>query len=211
MKKASRLLAILMALCLMLSLGAMAASGEASGASGEASGGMGMPPGGGSSGEPDSYDAVLDVTEDQDISGVTMESKNGDENIIHVYEGAVAHISDSRFTNGGTGSSGDASSFYGVGATLFVSDGEMYVSDCTIDSETAGGAGVFAYDNGVAYVSNVDITTVRLGLQCDDVGAHGGGGRALRPRRRDHGHRRRLLCHRGRHRRGVRHGGHHHS
>lgn len=175
MKKASRLLAILMALCLMLSLGAMAASGEASGASGEASGGMGMPPGGGSSGEPDSYDAVLDVTEDQDISGVTMESKNGDENIIHVYEGAVAHISDSRFTNGGTGSSGDASSFYGVGATLFVSDGEMYVSDCTIDSETAGGAGVFAYDNGVAYVSNVDITTT----QASAGGLHVAGGGTL--------------------------------
>ncbi len=172
MKKASKLLAILMALCLMLSLGAMAASGEMSGGS---SGGMGMPPGGGSSGKPDSYDAVLDVTEDQDISGVTMESKNGDENVIHVYEGATAHISDSSFKNGGTGSSGDASSFYGVGATLFVSDGEMYVSDVEIDSETAGGAGVFAYDTGVAYVSNATITTT----EASAGGLHVAGGGTL--------------------------------
>lgn len=174
MKKASKLLAILMALCLMLSLGAMAASGEASGASGEASGGMGMPPGGGGS-KPDSYDSVMDVTEDQDISGVTMSSENGDENIIHVYEGAVAHISDSSFATSGEGTSGDASSFYGVGAALFVSDGELYVSDSSIESTTRGGAGVFAYDKGVAYVTGLDITTT----EASAGGLHVAGGGTL--------------------------------
>ena len=145
MKKASKILALIIALCMVLSLGAFA-SGEASGGS---SGGMGMPGGGGSS-EPDSYDAVLDITEDTELDGVAMESVNGDENIIHVYDGATASVTNSSFANGGSGSSGDASSFYGVGATLFVSDGELYVDDVDIESTTAGGAGVFAYKDGVA-------------------------------------------------------------
>ena len=168
MKKASKLLALVIALCMVLSISAFA-SGEASGS---ASGGMGMP-GGGSA--PTSYDAVLDVTEDTEIVGQTMESVNGDENIIHVYEGATAKISDSGFVNGGAGSSGDASSFYGVGATLFVSDGEMYVDNVDIDSTTAGGAGVFAYSDGVAYVRNADIHTT----QGSAGGLHVAGGGTL--------------------------------
>ena len=166
MKKASKTLALIIALCMVLALSAFA--------SGEASGGMGMP-GGGSSGEPDSYDAVMDITEDTELDGVAMESVNGDENIIHVYEGAVASITNSSFANGGSGSSGDASSFYGVGATLFVSDGEMYVDDVDIDSTTAGGAGVFAYADGVAYVQNADIHTT----QGSAGGLHVAGGGTL--------------------------------
>jgi len=170
MKKASKLLALVIALCMVLSLSAFASgdpSGEASG------GGSGMP--GGGSGEPDSYDAVVDVTTDQTFDGVAMESVNGDENIIHVYEGATANITNSSFTNGGSGSSGDASSFYGVGATLFVSDGEMYVDNVDIDSTTAGGAGVFAYKDGVAYVQNADIHTT----QGSAGGLHVAGGGTL--------------------------------
>lgn len=147
MKKATKLLALLVALCMVLSLSAFA-SGEASGS------GSGTPGGGGSS-EPDSYDAVLDVTEDQTIDGVEMASTTGSENVIHVYNGAVATIQNSSFTNSGTGSGGDAASFYGVGATLLVSDGEMYVENVDIDSTTSGGTGVFAYDTGVAYVSGL--------------------------------------------------------
>ena len=42
-----------------------------------------------------------------------------------------------------------------MGATLLVSDGEMYVENVDIDSTTSGGTGVFAYDDGVAYVSGL--------------------------------------------------------
>jgi len=167
MKKAEKILAVLLALCMALSLCAFAGSGEASG-------GMGMPGGGGSS-EPDSYDAVMDITADQELKGVTMESVNGDENIIHVYEGAVAKISDSKFTNAGEGGGGDASSFYGVGATLFVSSGEMYVDNVEIESTASGGAGVFAYDTGVAYVSGAKIHTT----QGSAGGIHVAGGGTL--------------------------------
>ncbi len=154
-KNWKRLAAVLMALAMTLSLSAVAfASGEASG---EASGAMGMP--GGGSSAPDSYDAVLDITSDETVDGVEMGSTNGGENVIHVYNGATAWITNSSFTNEGEGSGGDAASFYGVGATLFVSDGEMYVSDVDIASTTAGGTGVFAYDTGVAYVSGLTFTS----------------------------------------------------
>lgn len=175
MKKAEKLLAVLVALCMVLSLGALAASGEASGEAGGASGGMGMPPGGGGSSEPDSYDAVIEVTEDAEFNGQTLASENGDENVIHVMNGATAKVANCKVTNAGQGSAGDASSFYGVGASLFVSDGELYVSDTTIDSTTAGGAGVFAYKDGVAYVTGATISTT----QGSAGGLHVAGGGTL--------------------------------
>lgn len=165
MKQTSKILALLIALCMMLSLSAFA--------SGEASGGMMMP--GGNNSKPDSYDAVLEITGDETLDGVSMESVNGDENVVHVMDGAVATISNSSFVNGGEGGGGDASSFYGVGATLFVSDGEMYVENVDIDSQASGGAGVFAYDNGVAYVSNATIHTE----QASAGGLHVAGGGTL--------------------------------
>ena len=169
-----RLASLLLALVMVLSMSAVAiASGEASA---ESNSGMpAPPPGGGGSSEPDSYDAVKEITKDEDVTGVDMKSENGDENIIHVFEGATAHISDSTFYNGGQGSSGDASSFYGVGATLFVSDGTMYASGNTITTDTAGGAGIFAYKDGVAYVSDCDITTT----QGSSGGLHVAGGGTL--------------------------------
>ena len=57
------------------------------------------------------------------------------------------------------GSGGDAHSFYGIGATLLVTDGDLYASGDIIHSDTAGGAGVFAYGDGVAYVSDTTIIT----------------------------------------------------
>ena len=151
MKNTSKFLALLIAFCMVLSLTALA--------SGEASGGMAPPPGGGGSSEPDSYDAVLEITQDTELDGVDMASVNADENVIHVFDGATARITGSSFSNGGEGGGGDSASFYGVGATLFVSDGELYVDDVDIDSTVAGGAGVFAYKDGVAYVQNATIAT----------------------------------------------------
>ena len=166
MKRFSKILSVALALCMLLAIGVMA--------SGEASGGMSMPGGGGQS-APDSYDSVMDITEDQDLVGVEMASENGDENVIHVYDGAVVSIADSSFENHGEGGGGDASSFYGVGATLFVSDGELYVSDTDIATDCSGGAGVFAYDNGVAYVSGATISTT----QASAGGLHVAGGGTL--------------------------------
>ena len=152
MKQVFKIQALVVMLCVLLSPAVLA--------SGEASGGMAPPPGGGGGGSaPTSYDAVLDITTDQTLNGVSMESVNGDENIIHVMNGATAWVTNSNFANGGTGSGGDASSFYGVGATLFVSDGTLYAQNDVINTDTTGGAGVFAYKDGTAYVSGLHIST----------------------------------------------------
>lgn len=141
---------ILLALCMVVSVLSMGAF-----ASGEASGAMGMPPGGFSS-APETYDAVVDATEDADYTGAYA-SAVAEENVIHVSNGATVTVKDASITNDGEGGGGDAASFYGVGASLLVSDGELYVSDTEITGTTAGGTGVFGYDTGVAYVSNVTI------------------------------------------------------
>ena len=125
--------------------------------------------------EPEAWPSVMDITEDESLSGVTMSSENGDENVIHVFNGASAEISDSSFDNTGMGSGGDAHSFYGIGATLLVTDGELYASGDTIHSDTAGGAGVFAYGDGVAYVYDCDIHTE----QGSSGGVHVAGGGTL--------------------------------
>ena len=154
--KLRKILALVMVLAMMMSVNVLAASGEASGeASGGPSGGMGMPPGGFVT-EPDVYDTVIDAIEDAEYVG-TFASEQGQQNVIHVNNGAVVTVKDSVITNAGEGGGGDAASFYGVGASLFVSDGELYVSDTEITGTTAGGTGVFGYDTGVAYVSNVTI------------------------------------------------------
>ena len=129
MKKASTILALLTALCMLLSMGAFA-SGEASGSS------SGMMMGGGSS-EPDSYDAVMDITEDTTIDGEEMASTTGGENVIHVYDGAKAVISNSSFSNSGTGGGGDSASFYGVGAAVLATDGTVYIDGGEINTERA--------------------------------------------------------------------------
>ena len=168
-----KFLAVLCALCMVLTFTATAfASGEASG--NMAGGGMGMPPGGGGS-KPDSYDAVYEITSDETLASAEMASVNGDENVVHVFNGATAYVTDGVFDNTGTGSGGDSASFYGIGATLFVSDGELYASGNTITTDTTGGAGVFAYDNGVAYVYNNTITTQKT----SSGGIHVAGGGTL--------------------------------
>lgn len=168
--KLRKILALVMVLAMAMSVSAFA-SGEASGG---ASGGMGMPPGGFVT-EPDTYTTVIDATEDAEYVG-TYASVNGEENVIHVNNGATVTVKDSVITNDGEGGGGDAASFYGVGASLFVSDGELYVSDTEITGTTAGGTGVFGYDTGVAYVSNV---TIRNSGRNAAGGIHVAGGGTL--------------------------------
>ena len=122
------------------------------------------------------YTAVLEITEDTDISGETYESTGTDENAIYIYEGASAtldSITVNRTSSDSTG--GDNSSFYGVGASILVADGTAVISGSTITSDAAGGAGVFAYNTGVVYVSDTTITT----SQDTSGGIHVAGGGTL--------------------------------
>ena len=141
---------------------------------------MDMPPGGfggpgGQSSKPESYSAVFTCAEDSEINQGTIASTGKDENAILVTDGTVT-ISDSSLTrNSSDSTGGDSASFYGVGAAVLATGGTVKVDHCVIETDAAGGAGVFAYGDGVAYVSDCTITT----KQGTSGGIHVAGGGTL--------------------------------
>ena len=142
---------------------------------GDGQGGPGGAPGGQSQGV-DSYDAANDYTEDTTVDGETLSSDGTDENAAHISEGAKVSIKNSTITRESSDSQGgDNSSFYGVGAAVLATDGEAYVSNSTIDTDSKGAAGLFAYGDGTVYASNDIITT----KQDTSGGIHAAGGGTL--------------------------------
>ena len=143
------------------------------------SGGMGAGPGGpgGGASEPESYSAVNEYTEDTSVSDETLTSEDTDENAVLVQTAGITASLDNvnivRNSEDSTG--GDSSSFYGVGAAALVTDGTLNISNSTIESDAAGGAGVFAYGSGTAYVSDTTITA----MQNTAGGIHVAGGGTL--------------------------------
>lgn len=142
---------------------------------GDGQGGPGGAPSGQSQGV-DSYDAANDYTEDTTVDGETLSSAGTDENVAHISEGAKVSIKNSTITRESSDSQGgDNSSFYGVGAAILATDGEAYVSNSTIDTDSKGAAGLFAYGDGTVYASNDTITT----KQDTSGGIHAAGGGTL--------------------------------
>ena len=142
---------------------------------GDGQGGPGGAPGGQSQGV-DSYDAANDYTEDTTVDGETLSSAGTDENSAHISEGAKVSIKNSTITRESSDSQGgDKSSFYGVGAAILATDGEAYVSNSTIDTDSKGAAGLFAYGDGTVYASNDTIIT----KQDTSGGIHAAGGGTL--------------------------------
>ena len=142
---------------------------------GDGQGGPGGAPGGQSQGV-ESYDAVNDYTEDTTVDGETLSSTGTDENVAHISEGAKVSIKNSTITRESSDSQGgDNSSFYGVGAAILATDGEAYVSNSTIDTDSKGAAGLFAYGDGTVYAANNTITT----KQDTSGGIHAAGGGKL--------------------------------
>ncbi len=138
----------------------------------ETDGGMG-----GTSSEPEDYDAANEYTSDAEISEEELSSDGEDENAVLLRtEDVTVSLDDvtiSRVSDDSTG--GDDSSFYGVGASALVTDGILSISNSMITSDASGGAGVFAYGNGTAYVSDTEITTE----QDTSGGIHVAGGGTL--------------------------------
>lgn len=115
---------------------------------------------GGSSSAVTSYDSVKSITSDTSISGKTIKSTGTDENAINISNGATATIDNSTITRTSSSSTGgDNSSFYGVGAAILNTEGTANITNSTITTDAAGGAGVFSYNKGVTYVSDTTITT----------------------------------------------------
>lgn len=149
--------------------------GEAPG--GEAPGGQ-MPGNGmgGQSSGVDSYVAVVEYAEDTEICGEKYTSNGTDENAILISNGAsviLDRITAERSSSDSTG--GDNSSFYGVGAAILATEGTAYINESVITTDSAGGAGVFAYGDGIVYVADTTIKTT----QNTSGGIHAAGGGTL--------------------------------
>jgi hypothetical protein len=131
---------------------------------------------GGQSSGVDSYTAVNEYTEDTELEDESFESSGADENAILVSAGAevtLSGITVDRTSDDSTG--GDDSSFYGVGAAVLTTDGTTYISDSEITTDSAGGAGVFAYGDGTVYIKDSTISTKKD----TSGGIHAAGGGTL--------------------------------
>ena len=110
-------------------------------------------PGGGAQSAPTSYSSVKEFTSDTEESGQSYTSEGTDESAVLVSNGANVTLKD--FTVNRTSEDskgGDSSSFYGVGASILVTDGTVDLKGGTITSDADGAAGAFAYDKGTVNI-----------------------------------------------------------
>lgn len=139
-------------------------------------GGQGMGGGPSQSQGVDSYEAANEYKEDTTVDGEELTSTGTDENTVLVdgdAEVILKNVTVSRNSSDSTG--GDNSSFYGVGAAILGTEGNTYISNSAINTDAAGGAGVFAYGNSKVYVSDSTINT----SQDTSGGIHAAGGGTL--------------------------------
>lgn len=135
-------------------------------------GGPGGQPGGETQ-EVDSYESETNYTEDAQTDGEIYASSGKDENAVLVSDNANVTIKNaeiSRISEESTG--GDTSSFYGVGAALLNISGNTFISDSKIETDAAGGAGLFAYGDGVIYAADTSVST----QEDTSGGVHAAGG-----------------------------------
>jgi len=135
-------------------------------------------PGGGmdQQSKPENYVSVKEYSEDIHSEGESIHSEGTDENAILISQGASAKLKNfsiSRESQDSTG--GDQASFYGVGAAVLAEGGCAYLSDSSITTDAAGGAGIFAYGAGTVYAADTFITT----QQDASGGIHAAGGGTL--------------------------------
>ena len=133
-------------------------------------------PGGPGGSAPTSYTAVRPFAEDGTIADETIASTGTDESAVLVGNGANVTVRSTAVTRVSSDSTGgDSASFYGVGAAMLVTDGMLTAENCTVETDAAGGAGVFAYGKGTATVHDTKIKT----KQGTSGGLHVAGGGTL--------------------------------
>ncbi len=123
----------------------------------------------------ESYDTTVTYSEDSSVSNAAYVSTGTDENAILVTDGnaALDNITVKRNSTDSTG--GDNSSFYGVGAAVLAKGGTTTISNAEITTDAKGGAGVFAYGDGIVKISDSTIAT----SQSTSGGIHAAGGGTL--------------------------------
>ena len=109
----------------------------------------------------DSYTVVKEYSSDTSVEKETIQSTGDDENAVLVSGGntTLTNVKVDRTSSSSTG--GDNSSFYGVGAAVLATNGNAYVSKSQIDTDAAGGAGLFAYSDGTIYAADTKISTTK--------------------------------------------------
>ena len=110
--------------------------------------------------KPETYTAVHTYDKSDTISNLKIESTGKDENAILVNNKSnliINKFNIKRINSNSTG--GDLASFYGVGAAALSLNGNLFMTDGRIETDSEGGAGVFAFENGIANLTDVNITT----------------------------------------------------
>ena len=147
--------------------------GRPEGGPGEHGGPGGAP---GQSASDIEYTAVYAPADNETITNGEYTSTGTDEEAILVDGDITVTVADTKVTRSSEDSTGgDSSSFYGVGAAILGKSGTAYLKNLTIDTDAKGGAGVFAYSDGVVYVADSVITTKKS----TSGGIHAAGGGTL--------------------------------
>ena len=170
-----KILCIMLALAMMLSITAFAeeSTGSAPPQGGPGAGGTppdgfggGTPPDGFGGGTPPDgapggfgggtppeggtasfeYTAAAEITEAAELTGQTFSSDTADENALLINTSESVTITDSAVTKSGDSNGGDNCSFYGQNAALLVMGGSTAViTGGTIETSASGANGVFSY------------------------------------------------------------------
>ena len=126
--------------------------------------------------QPDSYDAVMNVTMDTSLEGEMVASTGTDENTIHVSSGTLT-VSGAAITRTSEDSSdGDRAYGYGVGAAVLVTGGTAVISGSTVTTDSPGGTGLYAYGDGTIRAADTVVDTIRAAAG----GVHAAAGSMLR-------------------------------
>lgn len=91
-------------------------------------------------------------------SGETLSSSTQYYNVVQVTNGKL-NLIECNLSKSGDGSSGDNSSFYGNNSSVYCggSNAVIYITDCTVTSESQGANAVFAYNGGTINVDGITI------------------------------------------------------
>ena len=120
---------------------------------------MPPPPPGGMQEEPDSYASVVTIEGNDERNDDRIISSGKDENAIHIASGTV-HLKDMDIERTSEeGEESDAYSFFGTGAAVLSTGGNLYFDEGNIETDAIGGAGLFAYKDGNITATDCNILT----------------------------------------------------
>ena len=126
--------------------------------------------------QPDSYDAVMNVTMDTSLEGEVVASTGTDENTIHVSAGTLT-VSGAAITRASGDSDGGEMAYgYGVGAAVLVTGGTLEITGSTVTTDSPGGTGLYAYGDGTIHAADTVVDTIQEGAG----GVHAAAGSLVR-------------------------------